>query len=238
LQPNRRYNNLDTLSLEARCTSLGLTFERFLWPGYPDQADDDRSVLQEPTQAIQALYTSQGYRGTCFSGAGPLMLMKCACLDELVFQNTFLDDTDAYLRYFEALATIHKPLHPLLVHTIASATPSKIAWYFDQVRSLPAYEALYPDMDAEGLLAPWRALGPQGWARIAEVFFRDPYRYRSGWPTLALAKDQDLRLVAVKTGGRFTSQQVRTMEDLLLPLGLNISVVSLERPGDSEIHAN
>jgi hypothetical protein len=82
-------------------------------------------------------------------------------------------------------------------------------------------------MSSDGLLSIWNSLGSSGWAKVAEAFLKDPYTFRAGWPDLAVSDGYSIRLIEIKTTDKLHSSQKTTISDLLLPLGIPVSVTQL-----------
>lgn len=155
------------------------------------------------------------------------MLMKCAALNFLARVNTFNSRSDACMRYFEAQCSIFQCHANDIVAEIQGATETDICRHFAEIRSEANYRSLYPEINVDGLVALWNAIGAEGWARIAEAFIQAPYHYRAGWPDISIARGDQLRFVEVKTTDKLHLSQKQTISDLLLPLGLSVSVVKL-----------
>jgi len=215
------------IPLKLQCDELGIDLDVLqlvkndkVWM-YADRA------FPKPEPAALAYFESQGFKGNFCEGSAPLMLMKCASLNFLSKANIFNDRSDACLRYFEAQCTILKSSSDKIVNEIRSATTEQICRHFLEIRSKELYSTLYPEMSIDGLLAIWQSIGAVGWARIAESFLIDPYTFRAGWPDLSIASGNSLRLIEVKTSDKLHASQQETLSKLLIPLGLNVSVLKL-----------
>ena len=77
----------------------------------------------------------------------------------------------------------------------------------------------------EDLLAIWNSIGNEGWAKFTEAFITRPYRVGSGWTDLVIAQGNFLRFVEVKTSDKLSRFQEDVISELLLPLGLSVSVL-------------
>ena len=215
------------IPLQGQCESLGIPFEQLSMQRSQDGWIFDGRTFSKPEPAAYAHFESHGFSGTFCEGAAPLMLMKCASLNFLATVNTFKDRSDACLRYFEAQCVIHKTKSNMIIDAIRSASPELIRRHFAEIQSKPLYSTLYPEMSIDGLLSIWNALGSEGWARVAEFFVKDTYAFRAGWPDLAISDGSKLKLIEIKTTDTLHSNQKITISDLLLPLGLSVSVTQL-----------
>lgn len=216
-----------TTPLKSQCDELGIELEVLqLVKNDKVWMYSDRS-FPKPEPAALAYFESLGFKGNFCEGSAPLMLMKCASLNFLSKANMFNDRTDACLRYFEAQCTILKSSSDEIVNEIRTATKEQICRHFLEIRSKELYSTLYPEMSLDGLLAIWHSIGAAGWARIAESFLIDPYGFRAGWPDLSIASGSSLRLIEVKTSDKLHESQQHTLSKLLIPLGLNVSVIKL-----------
>lgn len=216
-----------SLPLKGQCESLGIPFEQLSIPRSVDGWTSSCESFKKPEPAAYKHFEGLGYSGTFCEGSAPLMIMKCASLNLLAKINIFNDRVDACLRYFEAQCTIHQARSGLIVDAIRSATADSIRNHFAEIKDKQLYSTLYPDMAIDGLLSIWSSLGPDGWAKVAESFMKDPYTFRAGWPDLTLAAGPALKLVEVKTTDKLHASQKTAIADFLLPLGLSVSVVKL-----------
>ncbi len=74
-------------------------------------------------------------------------------------------------------------------------------------------------------MALWDAMGPNLIARLAAGVLEDPYLFRNGWPDLTLVRDGRVKFIEIKTTDRLHHTQFTTIEELLLPVGLDVSVL-------------
>lgn len=216
-----------TIPLREQFESLGMPFVQLPMQRSQDTWIFGGRTFLKPEPAAYAHFESHGFLGTFCEGAAPLMLMKCASLNFLDSVNIFNDRADACLRYFEAQCAIHQAKSNLIIDAIRNATADLIRRHFAEIQNQPLYSTLYPEMSSDGLLSIWTALGSSGWAKVAESFIKDPYTFRAGWPDLAISDGYNLRLIEIKTTDKLHSSQKITISDLLLPLGISISVAQL-----------
>ena len=216
-----------TIPLREQCDSIGIPFVQLPMQRSQDSWIFGGKTFLKPEPAAYAHFESHGFSGTFCEGAAPLMLMKCASLNFLANVNTFNDRTDACLRYFEAQCAIHQSKSNQIIDAIRSATTDLIRRHFAEIQSQPLYSTLYPEMSSDGLLSIWNSLGSSGWAKVAESFLRDPYTFRAGWPDLAISDGYSIKLIEIKTTDKLHSSQKTTISDLLLPLGISVSVTQL-----------
>lgn len=213
-----------SLSLKDQCGNLGINLE--ILP--LSKRDSDWIYLDQsfkkPEPAAYSHFKSQGFIGNYCEGKAPLMLMKCACLD---FLANFFERDEACLRYFESQCSILISKSRRIIEAIRCANEKTIRKNFTKIRKNHSYLTLYPEMTVDGLLSIWQSIGPIGWAKVAEAFIRDPYTYRAGWPDLSIASGKVLRLIEVKTTDKIHTNQKVTFVELLIPLGLNVSVLKI-----------
>lgn len=217
------------LSLDDQCERLGIPLQKL--PLTKNKAGWVVGDVQfgRPETAAFAHLTSVGCVGLAAEGAGPLTLLKCAALGVLIELNTFGSRADACSRYFEAQCVIHAAQKKRIVDQIRLATAETVCDAFREVRALPNFRALYPEMDEVGIRALWTVFGAERWALVAEAFFVDPYGFRAGWPDLAVVDGDRLRMIEVKTSDKLHASQVHTFSELLKPLGFRIEVLQLVR---------
>lgn len=216
-----------TIPLREQCESLGIPFVQLPMQRSQNSWIFGGRTFLKPEPAAYAHFEAHGFLGTFCESAAPLMLMKCASLNFLANVNIFNDRTDACLRYFEAQCAIHQAKSELIIDAIRSATADMVRRHFAEIQSQPLYSTLYPEMSSDGLLSIWNALGSSGWAKVAESFLKDPYKFRAGWPDLAISDGNNIRLIEIKTTDKLHSSQKTTISGLLLPLGISVSVTQL-----------
>jgi len=219
-----------SLSLKAQCEELGVEFDTLTLGRNEAGWCFSGQSFQKPEPAAYAYFESQGFKGNFCEGSAPLMLLKCASLDFLAEANIFHDRSDACLRYFEAQCTILESQSSRIVDVIRNATADAIRRNFSEIRGQALFSTLYPEMSVDGLLSIWQTIGATGWAQIAEAFIQAPYTYRAGWPDLSVASGNNLKFVEIKTTDRLHTNQKVTFSQLLIPLGLHVSVLKLVQP--------
>jgi len=214
-------------TLAEQCAMLGLPLETVELHRKDRQWLYNNSSTKKPEPAVLAYFQHQGFVGTPCEGAAPLMIMKSASLDYLAKVNTFNSRADACSRYFEAQCWLNAHLAHYIIEEIRASTEAKVRTNFREIASQSNYAVLYPPMDEDALIAIWRAITPEGLARLAEGFFRDPYKYRAGWPDLTLARGNEVRFVEVKTTDRLHASQKNVIGEILIPFGASVSVVQV-----------
>ena len=86
----------------------------------------------------------------------------------------------------------------------------------------------FPRLKAWHLLEAYKILGASRLAEIAEVFARDPYTYRSGWPDLSVWRNGDIAFKEIKgPNDTLRESQRRTISDILVPLGFSVAIVKV-----------
>lgn len=151
-------NEFHSLSLKRQCLALGIPLDTLLLNRLPDGWVFDGRTFSKPEPAAFAYFKSLGFDGTSCEGTGPLMLMKCSCLDYLFEMNFFHSREDSCMRYFEAQCQILKDKSTRIVEEIASATEMTIRRNFREVSNVTGYSTIYPEISEEGLMKLWHAL--------------------------------------------------------------------------------
>lgn len=86
----------------------------------------------------------------------------------------------------------------------------------------------FPHLREWHFLELFEHLGRERLRDIAEVFGRDPYEYRKGWPDLTLWRDGEVIFKEVKApGDQLHASQRKTIRDVLIPLGYSVSIVDV-----------
>ncbi len=86
----------------------------------------------------------------------------------------------------------------------------------------------FPHLREWHFLELFEHLGRERLHDIAEVFSRDPYEYRKGWPDLTLWRDGEVVFKEVKApGDQLHASQRKTIRDVLVPLGYSVTIVDV-----------
>ena len=86
----------------------------------------------------------------------------------------------------------------------------------------------FPGLERSHFLGLMKALGNDAIFRIAEIFARNPYEYRKGWPDLTIWQGSKVAFKEVKAPGDTLQRSQRTIiKDILLPLNLDVSVIDI-----------
>lgn len=89
----------------------------------------------------------------------------------------------------------------------------------------------YRWLKAWHLLEAYNVLGPSRLAEIAEVFARNPYTYRAGWPDITMWRKSTIEFKEVKApNDKLRESQEKTIGDILVPLGFSVAVVNVVSP--------
>jgi hypothetical protein len=225
--PRKKRDPFLALSLREQCESLGIPFEQLTMQRSKDGWIFGGKTFRKPEPAMYAHYEHSGFSGTFCEGVAPLMLMKCASLNFLATVNIFNDRDDACLRYFGAQCVIHQTESDSIIDAIRGATTESIRRHFAEIKNQALYSALYPEICIDRLISIWNALGSDGWAMVATSFVKNPGIFSAGWPDLAISNGSGLRFIEIKTTDKLHASQKTTISDLLLPLGLSVSVAQL-----------
>ena len=230
-KPKRRADPFLDMSLSEQCAFLNIPLDVIRLQRQNREWMFKASTFNKPEPAAFAYFKDQGFTGTYCEGAAPLMIMKCACLDYLEEINTLNGRSDACTRYFEAQCAIHAHLAHHIIAKIETSTETMVRANFREVTSQPHYDALYPRMDEDALAAIWRAMSPSRLGQLAQMFMRNPYDFRAGWPDLTIARENELRFVEVKTTDKLHSSQKNTITEVLKPWGASVSVLQIKAAG-------
>lgn len=214
--------------LSVQCAALGIPLEIIELEKTPQGWHVAGASYRKPEPATFAWFKAKGYSGVAVEGSGILTLMKCASLGYLTKHNTFKSSMDACLRYFEAQCQILSNQTDEVVDQIRTATDATVRANLDEFLKAVRGQNLYPVMDGEALMGIWTALGAEQLAALASIFVKDPYSFRAGWPDLTLSRDNAIRFVEVKTTDKLHASQRDTIRELLLPAGMDVSVVRLK----------
>ena len=109
-------------------------------------------------------------------------------------------------------------------------------WPFSTRRSPLHFPLLAPTrpyllLKAWHLLEAYKVLGPLRLAEIAEVFARDPYTYRAGWPDVTMWRKGTIEFKEIKApDDKLQESQKKTIGDILIPLGFSVAVVNVVTP--------
>jgi hypothetical protein len=86
----------------------------------------------------------------------------------------------------------------------------------------------FPGLEKWMFLELFRVAGPQLLHGIAEIFAKDSYRYRRGWPDLTLWRGRELLFVEVKApGDNLVDSQKVVAREVAQPLALDFLLLEV-----------
>ena len=72
------------------------------------------------------------------------------------------------------------------------------------------------------------ALGPAKIRTIAEIYAKDPFKFRAGWPDITMWRKGEVRFIEVKApGDKVHASQRNIIEAILKPLSLNVAIAKV-----------
>jgi hypothetical protein len=116
---------------------------------------------------------------------------------------------------------------PDRIANILTASEHRISSNF-RIMTGPGSNTLsfFPTLTLDNMLGLYAALGNQRLSQIAEIFGMAPYMLRSGWPDLTLWRGSEVAFKEIKAPvDRHRSNQIQTIEMVLLPLGFDVELV-------------
>lgn len=192
-------------------------------------------------QSVLAHFAREGWSG--YSGEGGLILTLIKCMSFLTVppchRMTYIEALYAQnIAFAEHRVPVEQMLATLRQATVdqvrrnfaAISAPrqsllERLAGKMPQTRSVQDH---FPGIECWMLVDLMAVAGLSLLSRIAELFAKDPYTYRSGWPDITMWRNGELRFVEVKAPGDFlrTSQKV-IARDIATPLGLEFYLASV-----------
>lgn len=88
----------------------------------------------------------------------------------------------------------------------------------------------FPDLEPKIMKDFYLHIGNERLARMAEIFAKNPYEYRKGWPDLTLWKPNTEQIIfrEVKApGDKIRPSQKKIIQDILLPLGYDVGIIDV-----------
>ena len=177
--------------------------------------------------ACLGYYERLGWRGTCREGGLILNLIKAmsfpkldtrnksTCIEALYAQNVAFDEDR-----FDV---------PWLLGNVKSANDRRIRDNFRTMSSGTGELEWFPTLEEWMFIDLYVALGNSKIHDIAEVFSKEPYQYRSGWPDLTIWKDGEVKFIEVKAhGDNIHKNQRIIIKDVIKPLELNFEILDVQ----------
>ena len=184
-------------------------------------------------QAALNHYEKTGWRGCAVEGGLILQLIKAASFPNLPVshRSTFVEalyylSSEPEVRIL--LQNIRKSNVRRIRRTMESMLGGTVSSWPFLARASDLKFEYFPHLKAWHLLEAYKTLGASRLAEIAEVFARDPYTYRSGWPDLSVWKNDDIAFKEIKgPNDTLRDSQRKTIGDILIPLGFPVAIVEV-----------
>jgi len=223
-------NNLSSFSLIQQCKFLGLDIiahksakklQNNKWYLH------DGKIVNSPEQYAFNIMQKEGYEGSFCEGGAILTLLKAASLNYLAKVNIFNERNDACTRYLEAQFTIYNDKIDKIISEIMEATEFSICNNFEEIYSYSSIRSIYPGLNSKVIIGIWKAIGRSRLLEIVNLFSKNPYTYRSGWPDLTLYKGEEILFLEVKTTDKLHKSQITIINEIINPIKLNCKVLRL-----------
>ncbi len=189
---------------------------------------DGHGPGQGPEELVATRIANSGRLCSWCEGGSVNLLMKSAALDFLAKRNFFNDRTDAIRRYFEAQCTILKDYEAEFLACIASIPLSRLTENITEVCADTFIQEAYPRVRLDFLLSLASTVKADSLTKVATVFMKNPYDYRSGWPDLTVIDENALSFIEVKTTDLFHESQLRFADEVAKPLKLSCITIQLK----------
>ncbi|NTU73919.1 VRR-NUC domain-containing protein [Candidatus Roizmanbacteria bacterium] len=191
-----------------------------------------------PEEVVVARLAAENKESCWCEGMGINILMRAAALDVLtkrsIFNGTqFSPREDAIRGFFEGKCMTLKAFKPEILTCIKNISPRQLQANIAEICADPivqySFKKNYP---FQGILQNFLtsladSVDSDFIAKIAAIFFRNPYDYRSGWPDLTVIDKNGVSFIEVKTTDRLHESQLRFAKEIAKPLGLECCVVQL-----------
>jgi hypothetical protein len=200
-------------------------------------------------EAALSYFRTLGWNGYAGEGGLILNVIKAASFDTLPFRNktTYIEALYAQnVAFDEDRYQIND-----LINTIRSSSLEQIKknveMMFNSETRTERLEAggvsitttssgnikdYFPDLDPNIMVDFYNSIGRERLAQIAELFAKDPYEYRKGWPDLTLwrhSSDEIIFREVKAPSDRIRPSQKRLITDVLIPLGYDVGIVDVEK---------
>lgn len=191
---------VDRIDLEGQCGELELPL-----------VDINTDPTESPERTAFEHFVGQGYKGAFCEGGAILTVLKAACLDTLESLNPFLSRMDARTRFLEAQFTILQHHKEEILTAIRDVSRNKFLSNFSEIISEPFINDCYPGLTVAFAASFFEAVPRVLLAKVAEIFYRNPYVYRAGWPDITMVKEREVEFVEVKTTDKLHRSQLLTI---------------------------
>ena len=175
-------------------------------------------------------HSTAGWRGCAVKGGLILQLIKAAsfpCLP-VAHSSTFVEAL-YYLSSEQEVLTLLQNIRNSNVcrirRTMETILGRQVPFWLFLARTSDMKFEFFPALKAWHHLEAYKVLGASRLAEIAEIFARDPYSYRSGWPDLSVWRNGDIAFKGPNDTLR--ESQRRTIGDILVPLGFSVAIVQV-----------
>ena len=192
------------------------------------------SKWESVESAALGWFMDRGWSGCAGEGGLILNLIKAMSFKELPMR---LRDTYIEALYAQNVAFDEDRYDPqTLLRNVRFATSQQVARNVNRMTGHNSYRfhsrsslTYFPNVNRLHILGLYHALGNQAILQIAEIFIHDSYKYRKGWPDLTLWRNKQVVFKEIKSPKDSLRPSQRTIiKEILLPLGLNVSVVDVD----------
>jgi len=189
--------------------------------------------------AVLQIFHDDGWAGYPSEGGLILNSIKAASFKPLLKRDKMV--------YIEALYYINYELrnkdvtfdeyeYDDLIENIRSSNIAQfsknIEIMFDNSISGSNVRDIFPDLQPQIMVEFYLHIGNERLARIAEIFAKDPYEYRKGWPDLTLWKPGSEQIIFREVKAprdKIRPSQKKVIQDILLPLGYDVGIIDVKR---------
>ena len=221
---------------ERAAIRLGIRHERIFL-----EHDAEKRIWRNPKNlnwegvesASLGWFVDRGWSGFAGEGGLILNLIKAMSFEKIAPRhcNTYIEALYAQNVAFEEDRFETK----VLLRNLRSATPRRVIRNFNRMVGWDPVRlrfgtklAFFPNVKRSHVFGLMCALGTEAIFEVAEIFARDPYEYRKGWPDLTLWRGTEVAFKEIKApGDALRTSQRKIIREVLVPLKLDVSVVDV-----------
>lgn len=228
--------------VEEQCKFLGIPFQKIKakWDAHNFHRFNWFSETQNrwvyPEDWVLDYYTEDGWEGVNSEEQFILTLFRLLSEPELS-KHSYWSLSFMYITAFFSGANKDQPLSPKSINTLVSnllnSTELDLIKRFEFCKNPKNWAIMNGYYHTEHwptdlIVKAYRAFGKDKLAEIFKLLLNDGAKFRFGWPDLILFKDGKIKFIEVKTIDLLGQSQIDLWDNVLNPVGLDVSVVQLK----------
>lgn len=184
-------------------------------------------TYSNPEELIMDRLRGEGFSCSWCEGGSINLLIKASALEILAKLNMFNSREYAISGYLEGQLTVLNDHKAEILAGIKDISVAKLEENIHEISKNSSIRQFYPNVTESFLQSLSHYIDLNFIARIAELFFNKPYKYRAGWPDIITLKNNYISFIEVKTTDLLHESQLLFASEIAKPLQLNCKVLRL-----------